>query len=171
MVDSAALLVDEVLPEVPLRQWVLSVPFQLRFLFASYPALMGKALGVVTRSITSWLIQQAGFTHDTARTGAVTFIQRFGSALNLNVHLTCMDAPMPRAHGCAGAAHHLPHCHRAAAGEEGLYPADPAAPGSGRRPVFAPAKPAYDRQGWRKCRNYRETISAMPSLAITASAR
>ena len=86
MVDSAALLVDEVLPRVPLRQWVLSVPFQLRFLFASYPDLMGKALGIVYRSIASWLIKQAGFTHDTARTGAVTFIQRFGSALNLNVH-------------------------------------------------------------------------------------
>ncbi len=50
-VDSAALLVDEVLPKVPLRQWVLSVPFQLRFLFASYPDLMGKALGIVYRSI------------------------------------------------------------------------------------------------------------------------
>jgi ribosomal protein S27E len=86
MVDSAALLVDKVLPKVPLRQWVLSVPFQLRFLFASYPEQMGKALGVVSRSITSWLIRQAGFTHATARTGAVTFIQRFGSALNLNVH-------------------------------------------------------------------------------------
>ena len=35
MVDSAVLLTDEVLPKVPLRQWVLSVPFQLRFLFAS----------------------------------------------------------------------------------------------------------------------------------------
>jgi ribosomal protein S27E len=86
MVDSAALLVDEVLPKVPLRQWVLSVPFQLRFLFASYPDLMGKALGIVYRTIATWLIRQAGFTHDTARTGAVTFIQRFGSALNLNVH-------------------------------------------------------------------------------------
>jgi ribosomal protein S27E len=86
MDDSAALLVDKVLPKVPLRQWVLSVPFQLRFLFASYPEQMGKALGVVSRSITSWLIRQAGFTHATARTGAVTFIQRFGSALNLNVH-------------------------------------------------------------------------------------
>ncbi|HDW3747870.1 TPA: TniB family NTP-binding protein [Escherichia coli] len=82
-VDSAALLVDEVLPKVPLRQWVLSVPFQLRFLFASYPDLMGKALGIVYRSIATWLLRQAGFTHDTARTGAVTFIQRFGSALNL----------------------------------------------------------------------------------------
>ncbi len=33
--DSAALLVDEVLPHQPMRQWVLSVPFPLRFLFAS----------------------------------------------------------------------------------------------------------------------------------------
>ena len=35
MAESAALLVDEVLPNRPMRQWVLSVPFPLRFLFAS----------------------------------------------------------------------------------------------------------------------------------------
>ena len=40
MAESAALLVDEVLPEQPIRQWVLSFPFQLRFLFASRPELM-----------------------------------------------------------------------------------------------------------------------------------
>jgi integrase len=34
---SVALLVAEVLPEQPIRQWVLSFPFQLRFLFASRP--------------------------------------------------------------------------------------------------------------------------------------
>ena len=34
MAESAALLVDEVLPEQPVRQWVLSVPFPLRFLFS-----------------------------------------------------------------------------------------------------------------------------------------
>jgi ribosomal protein S27E len=86
MVESAALLVDTILPLVPLRQWVLSVPFQLRYLFASYPDLMSKALGIVYRTIATHLIHKAGFTHNTARTGAVTFIQRFGSALNLNVH-------------------------------------------------------------------------------------
>jgi hypothetical protein len=32
MAESAALLVDEVLPEQPMRQWVLSFPFQLRIL-------------------------------------------------------------------------------------------------------------------------------------------
>ena len=86
MVEHAALLVDEILPQAPYRQWVLSVPFQLRFLFASYPELMGKALGIVYRTIATHLIHSAGHTHDTARTGAITFIQRFGSALNLNVH-------------------------------------------------------------------------------------
>ena len=86
MVDSAALLVDGVLPWAPLRQWVVSFPFPLRFLFAGYPHLMSKALGIVYRTIATWLIHQAGFTHSTACTGAVTFIQRFGSALNLNIH-------------------------------------------------------------------------------------
>lgn len=34
MTESAALLADEVLPRKPLRQWVLSLPFALRFLVA-----------------------------------------------------------------------------------------------------------------------------------------
>lgn len=41
VVESAALLVDDVLPREPLRKWVLSVPFALRFLFASQVAAMG----------------------------------------------------------------------------------------------------------------------------------
>jgi hypothetical protein len=107
MAESAALLVDEVLPEQPVRQWVLSFPYPLRFLFASRPAIMGQVLGIVYRVIATCLIKKAGFSRKTARTGAVTLIQRFGSALNLNIHLICMEARMPRAHGCAGAAHML----------------------------------------------------------------
>jgi len=86
MAESAALLVDEVLPHQPMRQWVLSFPFQLRFLFASRPELMCKVLSIVYRVISSHLIKKAGLTQKTAKTGAVTLIQRFGSALNLNVH-------------------------------------------------------------------------------------
>ncbi|MDA0929586.1 MAG: transposase zinc-binding domain-containing protein, partial [Proteobacteria bacterium] len=107
MVEAAALLVDEVFPARTIRQWVLTVPFPLRFLFAAYPELMGKVLGIVTRAISTHLAQQSGYTKREAPTGAVTLIQRFGSALNLNIHLTCRDALMPRAHGCAGAAHML----------------------------------------------------------------
>jgi len=65
---------------------VLSFPFQLRFLFASRPELMGEVLGIVYRAIASHLIKKVGLTQKTAKTGAVTLIQRFGSALNLNVH-------------------------------------------------------------------------------------
>ncbi len=85
MVESAALLVDEVLPRLPMRQWVLSFPFQLRFLFASRPEVMSRVLGIVYRAIETYLIHQAGMTRTAAKTGAVTLIQRFGSALNANV--------------------------------------------------------------------------------------
>ena len=43
-------------------------------------------LGIVTRAIASYLITQIGCTAAPAQTGAVTLIQRFGSALNLNIH-------------------------------------------------------------------------------------
>jgi len=86
MADSAALFVDDVLPHQPIRQWVLSFPFQLRFLLANNPQVMGKVLGIVNRAISTHLIKKAGHKKSTAKTGSVTLIQRFGSALNLNLH-------------------------------------------------------------------------------------
>jgi len=47
MAESAALLVDEVYPKQPVRQWVLSVPYPLRFLIANRSAIMGQLLGIV----------------------------------------------------------------------------------------------------------------------------
>ena len=78
MAESSALLVDEVFPHQPVRQWVLSFPFQLRFLFASRPLITGQVLGIVYRAISMHLIKKAGYSRKTARTGAVTLIQRFG---------------------------------------------------------------------------------------------
>lgn len=86
MAESAALLVDEILPDAPVRQWVLSFPYPLRFLFASRPTILSQVLGIVYRLIARHLIDKAGFANKTAQTGAVTLIQRFGSALNLNIH-------------------------------------------------------------------------------------
>ena len=53
---------------------------------------MGRVLVIIKRCIAIHLIKKAGHTHETAHTGAVTLIQRFGwygttPALNLNVHL------------------------------------------------------------------------------------
>ena len=86
MAETAVLLADEVLPERPLRQWVLSLPYALRFLLATDPDALTLVLGAVYRTISGYLLKTAGQTRATADTGAVTLIQRFGSALNLNMH-------------------------------------------------------------------------------------
>ena len=65
---------------------MLSFPYQLRFLFASRPLITGQVLGIVYRVISMHLVKKAGYPRKAARTGAVTLIQRFGSALNLNIH-------------------------------------------------------------------------------------
>jgi Putative transposase/Transposase zinc-binding domain len=85
MAQTAAYLVDEVIPEVPVRQWVLSFPIPLRLMYAAQPELLTSVLAIVHREITRFLRRQAGFKD--AQTGAVTLIQRFGSAGNVNVHL------------------------------------------------------------------------------------
>jgi len=85
MAETAALLVDDVLPYKPIRQWVLSFPYPLRFLLAYNPQVISNVLGIVNRAISSYLIKKAGLNKATAQTGAVTLIQRFGSALNLNL--------------------------------------------------------------------------------------
>jgi ribosomal protein S27E len=59
MAETAALLADEVFPDVPLRQWVISFPFPLRYLFAAHPHAMGKVLGIVYRAISTHLIHKA----------------------------------------------------------------------------------------------------------------
>jgi len=51
MADSAALLVDEILPHQPMRQWVLSVPFPPRLLFASNPKAMRRFVGLKPRPV------------------------------------------------------------------------------------------------------------------------
>jgi hypothetical protein len=50
------------------------------------PAVMGRVLGIVYRTLATHQIRKAGHTQRSACTGAVTLIQRFGIALNLNIH-------------------------------------------------------------------------------------
>jgi ribosomal protein S27E len=84
MVETATMLVEEVLPAVPIRQWVVTFPVPLRLVFASRPDLLTRVLGVVVRALSSATIRRAGRRRGQgAQTGVVTFIQRFGSALNL----------------------------------------------------------------------------------------
>jgi hypothetical protein len=88
MADTAAHLVDRVFPEVPVRQWVLSLPFSLRYRLAYDARLLRDVLQIFVRAVFASIRRRAGIpaSNRQARCGAVTFVQRFGDALNLNVH-------------------------------------------------------------------------------------
>lgn len=87
MADTAAHLVDRVFPDVPVRQWVLTVPHRLRYLLAHDPELVTAVYGVFTRTVFAAMKRRAAVPSGCRmQCGAVTFIQRFGSSLNLHVH-------------------------------------------------------------------------------------
>jgi len=54
MNDEAAHLVDQVLPDIIYRQWVLSFPYKLRFLMAHNSKLTNKILSVFIQGIGSY---------------------------------------------------------------------------------------------------------------------
>ncbi len=86
MADTAAHLVDCVLPEVPVRQWVLSLPFPLRYRCAWDAKLTSEVLRAFMRALFADQRRRARIYHGVQRTqcGSVTAIQRFGSAFNTN---------------------------------------------------------------------------------------
>ena len=90
MADTAAHLVDHVMPPVPFRQWTLSLPVPIRWKAVRDPQLLSKLLTAALRTIFNWQRRQAragGVIRPEA--GAVSFVQRFGSLLQVNVHFHC----------------------------------------------------------------------------------
>jgi hypothetical protein len=88
MAERAAHLVDHVLPDVSIRQWVLSVPYRVRYVLAWNHDLCRAVVGVFVRAVVRFLRERARRTGlANGRSGAVAIIQRFGGALNLNVHI------------------------------------------------------------------------------------
>lgn len=72
MAETAALLVDHVIPDVPIRQWVLSLPYQLRYLLAADPKATGQILRNIHRVIATHLIKKSRHKKSEAQTGATT---------------------------------------------------------------------------------------------------
>ncbi len=68
---------------------VLSFPYALRYRLAYDARMVSDVLGIFTRTVFGSLIRRASQfgAIPNAQCGAVTFIQRFGSALNLNLHV------------------------------------------------------------------------------------
>lgn len=89
MAETAAHLVEQVIPWVPTRQWVVSVPIPLRYWMAASTHLMAQVHTIIRQTIHQYYVNQAvkqGHPREQVQAGSITFMQRFGSSLNLNLH-------------------------------------------------------------------------------------
>ncbi len=76
--ETAADLVDRVLPQAPYRQWVLTFPWDLRFLLAVEPDFLSEMLATFLRTVFAWQRLQGRRVGLRGEAGSVTFTQRFG---------------------------------------------------------------------------------------------
>ena len=123
MAQTAAHLVDHVIPPAPVRQWVISVPKRLRCFLADRPRAVAALTRIFLDEIERLLCAAAGVTAaaDTPsasrpRLGGISFLHRFGSALNHHVHL----------HACV---------------TDGVFVPAAAEAGTDAPPTFLPARP------------------------------
>jgi len=87
MADTAAHLVDHVMPKAPYRLWTLSLPKRMRVRVAADPALLTKVISTFLRPIMSYQRRRArALGVGRPLSGAVTFVQLLGSVLQLTPH-------------------------------------------------------------------------------------
>jgi hypothetical protein len=90
MVQTAAHVLDHVIPHVPARHWG-AVAADSAAPAAGCATKAGDACAAGRASrITRLLLKQAGGKAREADSGVVTLFQHFGSAANLNIHLSCL---------------------------------------------------------------------------------
>ncbi len=88
MAATALHIVRKVLPDCPVRQWVLSVPFAVRRLLAADAKLFGAVVKLFARVVERFYIERARAEGiEGAKTGALSFQQRFGGSLNAHCHI------------------------------------------------------------------------------------
>ena len=101
MAETAAHLVDHVIPHVPVRQVVLSVPKRLRPFLHHRPRTASAVLHILLRALQATLREACPTAPATASFGAVSFLHRFGSSLNphFHFHLVVVDGLFEKVEG------------------------------------------------------------------------
>jgi hypothetical protein len=92
MAQTAAHLVDHVIPPVSVRQWVISVPKRLRWFLAERSEAVAALTRIFVSEVERLVREASGLAapsvdRNPPRIGAISFLHRFGSALNRHVHL------------------------------------------------------------------------------------
>jgi len=90
MADSAARLVDSVLPDLPYRPWVLPLPHDLRLLAAMRADVLRSIVRASVETIHRWMRRR--LERPGAAAGSVAATHRGGGALNLAPHLHVLTA-------------------------------------------------------------------------------
>lgn len=84
MVETATTLTSEVLPHVAYRQFVLTLPFFLRYKCAFNRELLQKVHRIVSEEYKNFY--RDGKSCEDGESGGITFIQRFNSGCDFNLH-------------------------------------------------------------------------------------
>lgn len=113
MAQTAANLVDHVLPSrTPLRQFVLTLPFELRARLAYDAELLGAVTRLFVDSVLGFYRRRLSDTYriDQGQSGAVTVVQRCSGGVRLNPHLhtIALDGVFVRDQAGALVFHQLP---------------------------------------------------------------
>jgi len=95
----AAHLTNHVLPHLPVRQWVLSLPKRLRPCFHHNPDLAGAVLRILLSAICTTLRAASLGASPDCQLGTVSFPHRSGSSLDphFHFHLVVLDGVHTRA--------------------------------------------------------------------------
>jgi hypothetical protein len=88
--DGAAHFLDRVLPDVPYRQIVVSLPFEVRGLLAFRPPVLNAAVRLIDDTVMAWQLRRAA--DPKARVGGMSVLQRAGGSLNVHPHLHMLVA-------------------------------------------------------------------------------
>jgi hypothetical protein len=106
MAEIAAHLTDHVLPHLPIRQWVLSLPKRLRPFLHWDPEVAGAVLGIFVRALRATLRRSSPTAPRGSELAAISFPQRFGSSLNPHYHFHVLAVDGVMAGGSGGVEFH-----------------------------------------------------------------
>ena len=84
--ETSVKLLEHRFPQVPVRQWVITLPKRLRYFLLRDSQLTGGVLQIGLRVIERTLREHCPDAPLTAKYGGITYIHRLGSTLNAHLH-------------------------------------------------------------------------------------